>query len=81
MRETKELAEELHMLQCEIQREQRAAKTGIDETRRTVEQVTEVVEQAAGQVAEVVEHVTEATVKRRRRVIRRILALEASSSG
>jgi len=73
MRETKELAEELHALQREIQHEQRAAKSDIDETRRTVEQVTEVVEQAAGQVAEVVEHVTEATGKHRRGT-RRILA-------
>lgn len=80
MRETKELAEELHTLQCEIKNEQQAAKDGIDETKRTVEQVTEVVEHAADQVAEVVEHVAEATGKQRRAVIRRMLAPAGTGS-
>jgi hypothetical protein len=43
MRDTKDLAEERHGLQGEIRTDQRAAK----ETKRTVEQVSEVVEQAA----------------------------------
>ena len=75
MRETKELAEEVHGLTCQIQDDQRAAKTGIDETKRTVEQVTEVVEQASDQLAEVAEQVTVVTERQRRGVIRRILAL------
>jgi len=66
MRETKDLAEELHGLQCEIRTDQQAAKHGIDETKRTVEQVTEVVEQAADQVVEAAEQVAEVVVERRR---------------
>jgi uncharacterized protein with PhoU and TrkA domain len=64
MRETKELAEELHALQREIRHEQREAKTDIGETRRTVEQVTEVVESAAGQVADAAMQVAEVAEKR-----------------
>jgi methyl-accepting chemotaxis protein len=66
MRETKDLAEELHGLQCEIRTDQQAAKHDIDETKRTVEQVTEVVEQAADQVVEAAEQVAEVVVERRR---------------
>jgi len=66
MRETKDLAEEVHGLQCEIRTDQQAAKDGIDETKRTVEQVTEVVEQAADQVVEAAEQVAEVVVERRR---------------
>jgi methyl-accepting chemotaxis protein len=66
MRETKDLAQELHGLQCEIRTDQQSAKHGIDETKRTVEQVTEVVEQAADQVVEAAEQVVEVVVERRR---------------
>jgi peptidoglycan hydrolase CwlO-like protein len=65
MRQAKDMNEEVRDLQHEIHSEQQAAKTGIDETKRTVERVTEAVEQ-----------VTESTAKRKRPLIRRILASE-----
>lgn len=66
MCETKELAEELHGLQGEIRTDQRAAKDGIEETKRTVEQVSEVVEQAADQVTEAAEQVADVATRRSR---------------
>ncbi|MGH3134688.1 MAG: hypothetical protein ACRDNY_13290 [Gaiellaceae bacterium] len=66
MRDTKELAEELHGLQGEIRTDQRAAKDGIEETKRTVEQVSEVVEPAADQVTEAAEQVADVATGRSR---------------
>jgi low affinity Fe/Cu permease len=51
--DTKEISEEVHRLQRELRVEQDAAKVGIDETQRTVEHATEVIEQTAEKVTEV----------------------------
>ena len=78
MRETKEVGEEVRELQHKIRSEQHAAKGEIDETRRTVEQVTEAVGQvseAVGQVSDAVEQAAEEVGKRRRPLIRRVLAI------
>ncbi|HEU0246323.1 MAG TPA: hypothetical protein VFR38_04485, partial [Gaiellaceae bacterium] len=50
----------------EIRTDQRAAKDGIEETKRTVEQVSEVVEQAADQVTEAAEQVADVAAGRSR---------------
>lgn len=70
VRETKELAQEVHALQCEIRREQQAAISDIDETLKTVQQVTGVVETAVDQVAEVAVQVSEVAERRRWRLAR-----------
>jgi|GEM_PF-5057979 low affinity Fe/Cu permease len=51
--DTKEISEEVHRLQRELRVEQDAARVGIDETRRTVEHATEIIEQTAEKVTEV----------------------------
>ncbi len=82
MRETKELSVEVRELQREIHHDQKAATSGIEETRRTVEQVSEAVE---AQVGSVVEHVSEAVQKAQRGsrgwrlLLRRLIPLGAAS--
>jgi hypothetical protein len=51
--DTKGISEEVHRLQRELRVEQDAARVGIDETRRTVEHATEIIEQTAEKVTEV----------------------------
>jgi methyl-accepting chemotaxis protein len=51
--DTKSISEEVHRLQHELRAEQDAAKVGIDETQRTVEHATEIIEQTAEKVTEV----------------------------
>lgn len=70
VRETKELAQEVHALQCEIQREQQVAMSDLDETLKTVQQVTGVVETAADQFTEAAVQVVEVAERRRRRLPR-----------
>jgi low affinity Fe/Cu permease len=48
--DTKEISEEVHRLQRELRTEQDAARVGIDETQRTVEHATELIEQTAEKV-------------------------------
>jgi hypothetical protein len=48
--DTKEISEEVHRLQRELRTEQDAARVGIDETQRTVEHGTELIEQTAEKV-------------------------------
>jgi hypothetical protein len=48
--DTKEISEEVHRLQHELRTEQDAARVGIDETQRTVEHATELIEQTAEKV-------------------------------
>jgi hypothetical protein len=72
VRETKELAQEVHALQCEIRREQQTAISDIDETLKSVQQqVAETVETAVDQVAEVAVQVVEVAESRRWRPWRR----------
>ncbi len=47
LRESKELGENLHVLQREIQSDQQHTRSGIDNTRQAVERVTEGVEQVS----------------------------------
>jgi methyl-accepting chemotaxis protein len=56
VKETKELGENVHQIQCEIRNDQREAKSGIEDTRREVQRVNETVEE----VSSAVEQVTDA---------------------
>jgi hypothetical protein len=53
VRESKEISQDVHRLQRELRTEQDAARVGIDETQRTVEHVTAIVERTAEQVTDV----------------------------
>jgi len=53
VRESKEISQDVQRLQHELRTEQDAARVGIDETQRTVEHVTAIVERTAEQVTEV----------------------------
>jgi methyl-accepting chemotaxis protein len=51
--DTKSISEEVHRLQRELRTEQDAAKAGIDETQRTVEHATGIIEETAEKMTEV----------------------------
>jgi archaellum component FlaC len=53
VRESKEISQDVQRLQRELRTEQDAARVGIDETQRTVEHVTAIVERTAEQVTDV----------------------------
>lgn len=53
VRESKEISQDVQRLQRELRTEQDAARVGIDETQRTVEHVTTIVERTAEQVIDV----------------------------
>jgi methyl-accepting chemotaxis protein len=53
VRDTKEISQDVQRLQRELRTEQDAARVGIDETQRTVEHVTAIVERTAEQVTDV----------------------------
>ena len=54
MHDSRAVAQDVHRLQHELRSEQDAAKLRIDETKRTVDHVTAIVEEAAERLTEVV---------------------------